>query len=101
MKTIIKAQCDEWCAKDVGFSLEEIAQKIGCQVSQLRIIWTKAEQEYELEKLPEEFRSAISYMAYERGHSAGEDEVLSILKELVSDLLPSIKAFEKRLTNKS
>lgn len=39
-----------------------------------------------LEQLPEEVRSAVSYMAYERGHSAGELEVLGILRGIVSDL---------------
>ena len=52
-----------------------------------------------LQRVPEEFRSTLSYMAYERGHSAGAVEVEGILKGLISDLLPAIQAFEKRLTN--
>lgn len=57
-----------------------------------------ATQQAELLKdVPEEFKSAMSYMAYEDGHSAGHEEVINILRGLVSDLLPSIKAFEKRL----
>lgn len=45
-----------------------------------------AESEKLLAELPPELRSAVSYMAYERGHSAGFEEVLGILKNLVYEL---------------
>jgi len=51
-------------------------------------------------QLPSQFRSAISYMAYERGHSAGHEEVLGILSGLIFDLLPSIQQFEKDIRSK-
>lgn len=53
--------------------------------------------DYLLSSVPEDFRSTLSYMAYERGHSAGEDEVTSILEGLVNDLRPAIMKFEQRL----
>jgi len=58
--------------------------------------FTKQQDEI-LSKLPEEFKGALSYMAYERGHSSGKEEVIGILKELVSDLQDAINAFEKRI----
>ena len=54
-------------------------------------------QETLLRNVPEEFRAVLSGMAYEQGHSAGEAEVLGILRGLVADLLPAIKEFEKRI----
>lgn len=60
-------------------------------------------QEYEakqnelLGQLPEEFRSCISYMAYDRGHSAGREEVINILSGLVNALLDPIREFEHRI----
>ena len=47
--------------------------------------------------VPDEFRGVLSYMAYERGHSGGREEVINILSGLVADLKPCIEAFEKRL----
>jgi len=46
-------------------------------------------------RIPEEFHSILTYMAYERGHNAGEDEVYCILTNLVEDLKPAIKEFCK------
>ena len=58
-----------------------------------------AEKEKELlQGIPEEFHSRLSYMAYEDGHHAGYEEVLSHLSGLVSDLKEPIAAFQKRLT---
>lgn len=50
-----------------------------------------------LEELPPELRAAISYMAYESGHSAGYHEVLDGLRGLVADLKEPLAAFEKRI----
>ena len=49
-----------------------------------------------LSQLPEEMRSRVSYMAYERGHSSGRQEEISILSGLVSDLQESIEKFGER-----
>jgi hypothetical protein len=54
-------------------------------------------EEAELERVPEEFRSVISSMAYDRGHSAGRDEVLLYIRNYVHELQPAIHAFEIRL----
>lgn len=47
--------------------------------------------------LPPEFHATLSYMAYERGHSAGREEVLGILQGLAGDLLPAVRAYTERL----
>lgn len=53
-----------------------------------------------LARLPEDFRSTISYMAYERGHAYGYNEVLGHVESLVYDLLPAIEAYTARITKK-
>ena len=55
------------------------------------------ERDWLSEQLPPEFRGPLAYLAYERGHSAGQDEVDMIFRNLVTDLLPAIKAFESRI----
>ncbi len=49
-------------------------------------------------RLPEDegLRCAISYMAYEKGHSGGLDEVYSQLVGLVGDLEKPLREFEDR-----
>lgn len=56
-----------------------------------------SERDYLLSQVPEEFRSTLSYMAYQSGHSAGENEILLILNNLVFNLKPAIDKFEARL----
>jgi len=51
-----------------------------------------------LKDLPEEFRSRISYMAHERGHSAGYEECLIHVKEYVRDLKDPIEKFKNRIS---
>ena len=53
-----------------------------------------------LAEVPVQFRNALSYMAYERGHSGGLEEVIGILTGLVADLLPSIQQFKKDIENR-
>lgn len=50
-----------------------------------------------LASIPEEFRSVLSYMAYEEGHYAGENEVDLILCNLIHDLKPAIDKYTARL----
>lgn len=50
-----------------------------------------------LEQVPVEFRAALSYMAYERGHSAGDAEITIVLADLVDGLKKPIKEFENRI----
>lgn len=57
------------------------------------------DRDYILRDVPEELKSSISWMAYERGHSAGQDEVASYMREMVSDLLPAILAYGIRMKN--
>lgn len=47
------------------------------------------------DRLPECVKSAVSYMAYERGHSAGEDEVDAHKEALASDLIDCLRTLEK------
>ena len=53
------------------------------------------EEEKILERLPVQFRAAVSYRAYEMGHAYGWDEVLLHLQELVEMLVEPIKEFQK------
>ena len=55
--------------------------------------------DYILKDIPEEFKSVLSYMAYEQGHSAGESEVDMILRNLAFELKPAIQKFEARIRN--
>ena len=48
-------------------------------------------------QIPEEFRGRLSGMAYERGHSSGNNEVWIILRGLVSDLQEPIAKFKRRI----
>lgn len=50
-----------------------------------------------LQGVPAEFRSFVSRTAYERGHSAGRSETLSIMTELVSDLSRPISSYYARI----
>jgi len=50
-----------------------------------------------LEPLPEEFRSFVSYQAYDRGHASGYNEVLLIADDLTHELLPAVEKYTKRL----
>ncbi len=50
-----------------------------------------------LSQLPPEFRALASYHAYNRGHSAGREEVLCILKGFIAELKEPIKNYTDRL----
>jgi hypothetical protein len=54
-----------------------------------------------LQDISEEFRGAISYMAYEHGHSAGYEEVIILVQDLVSNFEEPIQKFEKRIKEES
>jgi hypothetical protein len=57
-----------------------------------------AEKQTEILKdIPEEFKGALSYMAYEIGHASGNEEVIIALNDLVSNLKEPIRKFEKRI----
>lgn len=57
--------------------------------------------QYILKDVPKEFQATLSYMAYERGHYAGQEECNCILRRLVFDLLPTIRKFEARIRRES
>ena len=49
-----------------------------------------------LANLPEEFRAAVSWDAYERGHAYGYEEVLNNIRATVDWLLPCIQKYDER-----
>jgi hypothetical protein len=55
------------------------------------------DQNYILRDVPQEFKGPLYWMAYDNGHSAGENEVACILRRLVNDLLPAITAYGIRM----
>ena len=50
-----------------------------------------------LAKTPVEFHAALSYAAYESGHSAGYEECLIHLGDLVDALAEPLRKFENRV----
>ena len=48
-------------------------------------------------KLPPAFRTYVRNSAYQRGHSAGYDEVISIARGMVYELAVAIEQYEKDL----
>ena len=48
-------------------------------------------------RIPNEFKSAISLMAWDLGHSSGYEEVIGILEDIVSNFEKPIKDFEQRI----
>jgi hypothetical protein len=52
------------------------------------------EREELVMELPVEFHSAVNQMAWEHGHSAGYEEVINYLRELVSNLKPCIEKYK-------
>lgn len=87
---------DKWSMIVDGTSIEDAARKIKAEIADLSLAKTYTEEEYILKDVPAEFHSALSSMAYERGHSAGEYECMLHLRDLVFDLLPAIEAYAKK-----
>lgn len=50
-----------------------------------------------LAPLPEEFRSFVSWRAWEYGHSAGYNEVVNYAITLAGELLPAVQAYTKKI----
>lgn len=81
---------------DTCFTSEKVLREHYSWVDDL-VVTPVNKHDYLLSKVPEEFRSTLSYMAYERGHSAGEHEkILLVLERLVNDLKPAIDKFAAR-----
>lgn len=55
------------------------------------------EMNSELDKIPEEFVSYVSQTAWDNHHSSGYEDVLQSAKEIISNLLPCIKAYSHRI----
>lgn len=54
-----------------------------------------------LADLPEEFQGYVSHESWDRGHSAGMEEVVMIARSIVDSLKPCIENYRKRLTSGS
>lgn len=50
-----------------------------------------------LKNIPPEFHSAFSGKAWQDGHAYGYEEIISALRDLVSDFQPAIQTFETRI----
>jgi hypothetical protein len=53
-----------------------------------------------LADLPDEFKNYVSQTAYEEGHSAGYEEVITCARNIVCNLKPAVDAYTKRLKGK-
>lgn len=60
-----------------------------------------AEEAEILKPVPPEFRNTLTMAAYDRGHSAGHEEVINELRALVYILLPPISEFERRIAHEA
>jgi hypothetical protein len=101
---IVTGKYIPWGIVETGKTREEVISKLqDCAgiILANEIKWKVYEDsEYILRDIPEEFHGALSYIAYEQGHSAGQDEVNLILSDLVYNLAPAIKKFEDKLIQK-
>lgn len=50
-----------------------------------------------LSEVPPEFHSALSKLAWDRGHSGGNNEIICVLEDLVGALQKPIQNFEERI----
>lgn len=50
-----------------------------------------------LDDLPEEFQEFVRSTAWDRGHSAGYEEVVLIAQNIASDLRPYVERYQKRI----
>jgi len=48
-----------------------------------------------LDKIPEEFRGWLSWYSYDKGHSAGYEEVLLVLDDMVRGFLEPLNNYKK------
>jgi hypothetical protein len=51
-----------------------------------------------LEPLPVEFHAFVGGEAWDRGHSAGYEEVINIARDMAFNLRPCVEQYTKRLT---
>ena len=101
MSILYRGYCKEWnLYTNYRKTKEECENDLGCGLENLTFEEIN-ETDHLLLQVPDEFRSTLSYMAYERGHSAGESEVLGILRELIYDLKPAIDKYTERLNKNS
>ena len=56
-----------------------------------------SKQDELLQNIPEEFKGAMSYRAWEDGHAYGFEEVLIHLKDLIADFEEPIMKFAERI----
>lgn len=48
-------------------------------------------------ELPREFRGCVSMISWDRGHSSGHEEVISIARDIANELKPCIEGYRKSL----
>lgn len=79
-------------------SLESFAASEGVDVCFVEMVEEyPCRLDYILRHLPPEFKSHVSAVAYERGHSAGQEEIDNIAEGMVADLSPVIEAYTTRI----
>ena len=60
---------------------------------------TKEKETFDYYRIPAEFRSALSFYAYEKGHGAGMEEVLNYLKGLCDALDKPFREYEENVSD--
>jgi len=94
-----QASSDRYKFKPELFPTKEALQESYSWVEDLVITEVDVDSnDYILRNVPEELKSSFSWMAYDSGHHAGEEEVACILRGLVNDFLPGILAYGARMS---
>lgn len=90
-----------WDTEHVGQDLADL-HKIACdeqgtETPEYSVKTYATQMEYELRKLPKEFKAYVSQEAWDQCHSSGEEETLSIARSMAWDLEPIISEYTQRI----
>lgn len=83
-------------SEDMEEVTKNVASCLGCEVHDLELLDKKTDLEILQSKLPPELFQWASYYAYEQGHAYGEENVNSILQDIVHGLSEAVTKFYKR-----
>jgi hypothetical protein len=86
-------------SEDIQEVAKNAASCVGCSVDDLELLSQKSDLEILRDKLPIELFQWASYYAYEQGHAYGEENVDSILQDIVQGLSEAVTKFYKRTCN--
>ena len=83
-------------SNDMRVVKKNAAAFLGCHVDNLELVDQKTDLQVLESKLPKELYGWAFYYAYQKGHAYGEDEIYSILQDIVEGLSEAVTKFKKR-----